>query len=1760
MRSKLLWFFILLICVGRQLLAQAPAWQWAKEANSAQNEKAWDVSWDPSSGNIYTAGTFNGNLNSAYGLSLSSSYGQSDGFLAKYDPQGNVLWALKIGGSNVEEIKSVAADPSGNVYVAGYFRGICDFDPSANTYTLSPSGGAGFQDGFLAKYDGLGNFLWAAKFGNLLMEDVWRIFADANGIYITGNCFGSVTFNSASPSVVTKTIAAGQGFSEFYGVKYDAAGVVQWAISGTSQKDDYGYDVVADNNNVYFIGTYEKDMDLYNANGTFAQQLLVASNNNSSIFVAAFTQSTGTLAWASGAGSVGSNDTGNGITQDNTDLYITGTFMGTVNFPIGVPLFTKTSSGNRDMFVAKLSKSTGTFQWLSAQTCTGSGDEAGYEADLDASGNIIVAGYFNSGITFTAGPSFSTSGNEDILISAYSPAGNFLWASKAGANNADVPYGLASSTTGAVYVAGQHANATVFGTTTLSSGNGENIFIAKTGCEAVGNNTIASSQTVCVSATPALLTGSAPTGVMVYAWEQSTNSQSWNHAFGTYTNQVYAPATLTTDTYYRRRVSAGTACTNASSSNTILITVNALPALSAAGSAQTLCASSPTTVMSANIPTVGTGSWSVIAGSGSLVSPGLATSAVTALGPGTNVLKWTISNGVCAPSSSTVMIQVDNLPSAPVAGTNQTLCINSPSANLAANLPAVGAGLWTVQSGGAVIAAPAQPVTVVAGLSAGINVLAWTISNGVCAPLTSTKTIQVDHMPTPASAGSNQTVCVSTVSVDLNGNVPIVGFGSWAILSGNGLVASSVQPGSSVSSLGTGINVFQWTITNGLCPASSASVAIQADAVPSAPLVSNNQTVCASSLTAVLAANSPLVGTGVWTTPTGGVLISAPASATTTATGLATGINVFVWTISNGVCTALSATQTIQADQLPDAALAGGAQTLCISSPTAVLNANVPAVGVGSWSLIAGSGSIISPALATTAVTSLGQGINILGWTIGNGICPSSSSTLTIQVDDLPTTPIAGANQTLCVNSASTNLAANIPAVGTGSWSVQNGGGIFASPSLPLTAVTSLSPGINVLGWTITNGVCAPLTSTKTIQVDQMPAIASAGSGQTLCASSPSAVLSGNAPTVGTGSWSGLSGSGVISSPSQPGSLVTSLSTGTNILQWTISNGVCPASSATVAIRVDAVPTTPVAGSNQTLCVASPTATLSGNLPLTGIGLWTVQNGSAVIANPSSPTTTATGFVPGLTLFAWTISNGVCAPLTSTKTVQTDALPDAAVAGPSQTLCVSTPSVVLGANAPAIGTGSWSVLSGGATIATPTSPVSAIMNILPGMLVLKWETGNGICPISSATTGVQVDALPTIASAGNNAAICAASASLSANTPAVGTGSWSLVQGSGQLAQPLQPTTPVTALSSGQNKFAWTVINGSCAPSVDTVTITRDLNPDAAMAGSDTLICGASFILMANDPVHGTGQWNLLSGTGNIANGLLFSTPVTSLGTGDNVFVWKISNGSCAPSYDTVIVKTNTPPSAALAGTNQRVCAATVTLSSNAPLVGTGSWSIVEGNAQIQDTLLNNTRMNLPDTNAVTLRWTVKNGICADSESEVTIKRDMEPDQAFAGIDQQVETPVARLSAQQPSVGAGHWQVLQGDATISDAAKATALAESLSTGNNVFRWTVENGVCPVKTDDIIIYLEPLKIPTGFSPNNDNINDTYVIPGLDYYAHADFSVFNRWGAVVYHNTSYKNEWTGTNQHNEPLADDTYYFTLKISATMDYSGYIIIKTTK
>ena len=86
------------------------------------------------------------------------------------------------------------------------------------------------------------------------------------------------------------------------------------------------------------------------------------------------------------------------------------------------------------------------------------------------------------------------------------------------------------------------------------------------------------------------------------------------------------------------------------------------------------------------------------------------------------------------------------------------------------------------------------------------------------------------------------------------------------------------------------------------------------------------------------------------------------------------------------------------------------------------------------------------------------------------------------------------------------------------------------------------------------------------------------------------------------------------------------------------------------------------------------------------------------------------------------------------------------------------------------------------------------------------------------------------------------------------------------------------------------------------------------------------------------------------------------------------------------------------------------------------------------------------------------------------------------------------------------------------------------------------------------------IPEGFSPNNDGVNDYFVIEGFENQV-LELYIYNRWGNLVYENKNYKNDWNGKSNRNinstNTLPDDTYYYVIRYSQNKSLQGSVVIK---
>jgi gliding motility-associated-like protein len=87
------------------------------------------------------------------------------------------------------------------------------------------------------------------------------------------------------------------------------------------------------------------------------------------------------------------------------------------------------------------------------------------------------------------------------------------------------------------------------------------------------------------------------------------------------------------------------------------------------------------------------------------------------------------------------------------------------------------------------------------------------------------------------------------------------------------------------------------------------------------------------------------------------------------------------------------------------------------------------------------------------------------------------------------------------------------------------------------------------------------------------------------------------------------------------------------------------------------------------------------------------------------------------------------------------------------------------------------------------------------------------------------------------------------------------------------------------------------------------------------------------------------------------------------------------------------------------------------------------------------------------------------------------------------------------------------------------------------------------------------VPDAFTPNGNNFNDTWVIPGLEGYNTKEMTVYSRYGTLVYYSTQYNNDWDGTLLNTgTPVPDGTYYYILNLDGGKQLNGYVYINRVK
>jgi hypothetical protein len=258
---------------------QAPTLAWANGIGSTAADWGWSIVVD-ANGNSYVTGSFGGTADFDPGpntANLIFNGGFYDIFVAKYDANGNYVWAIAIGGAGSENGQSIAVDTLGNVYITGLFNGTVDFDPGPGTMSLTATGNN--ADLYIAKYDTDGNYIWAKSLAGADNVNGEFITLDTYGnIYITGAFQNTADFD---PGQGTASLTATGNFDIFV-AKYAPDGNYIWAKNMGGSGIDRGLSTTVDaSGNVYTTGFFNGTADFDPGTGVAN----LTSKGSSDIFI-----------------------------------------------------------------------------------------------------------------------------------------------------------------------------------------------------------------------------------------------------------------------------------------------------------------------------------------------------------------------------------------------------------------------------------------------------------------------------------------------------------------------------------------------------------------------------------------------------------------------------------------------------------------------------------------------------------------------------------------------------------------------------------------------------------------------------------------------------------------------------------------------------------------------------------------------------------------------------------------------------------------------------------------------------------------------------------------------------------------------------------------------------------------------------------------------------------------------------------------------------------------------------------------------------------------------------------------------------------------------------------------------------------------------------------------------------------------------------------------------------------------------------------
>jgi gliding motility-associated-like protein len=605
------------------------------------------------------------------------------------------------------------------------------------------------------------------------------------------------------------------------------------------------------------------------------------------------------------------------------------------------------------------------------------------------------------------------------------------------------------------------------------------------------------------------------------------------------------------------------------------------------------------------------------------------------------------------------------------------------------------------------------------------------------------------------------------------------------------------------------------------CAAARATFTLTVSSNPSAPLPGTiTSPTCTVPTGSVVLSGLP--STGTWT------LTRNPGSITTTGTGTSTTISglvsgTYTFTVTNAAGCTSASSSGIVIPALP-AAPASPVQTVDCSQGIgrAIVKITSP-IGTGlTYSLDGGAYQ------GGTSFSNIANGTHSI--TVRNSAgCTTTGASFQVSCGCVnpPTVRLSSSSGTICGTSPVTVSGNSFGGSATSVTITENGAGAVS----PVSSTTTLfsftyTPASGDIGNTvvvtvITNNPlglpCAAATATYTLRVIAFPSAPIPGTiTPPSCYSSTGSVVLNGLPATGTWILTRYPGT---TTTSGTGTSTTLSDLPGGIYNFTVTNetGCLSAMSANVIIPAQTgTPSPPLIGT-----ITQPTLELqTGSVILYGLpasGSWTLSliPGNTIFTGTGS-THTVTGLLPGTYSFIVANAAGCTSGLSASFEIYpVQGTPVLLITNPApvcfpSTVDITDPLITAGSDLNLAYT-YWTDAAAMIQYRTPGAATN-------GTWYIKGTTASGLSSVRPVIVHVFH---PPAANAGSDQVLSFQfETSMSALPPAdYETGLWSVISGSGVFSDPGYAGTFVTGLSPGKNLFMWTISDGVCPASFDSVEI-----------------------------------------------------------------------------------------------------------------------------------------------------------------------------------------------------------------------------------------------------------------------------------------------------------------------------------------------------